>query len=495
MRFCSQTLGCKVNQYETQAVESILISRGHVRAQPGDGCDICIINTCAVTEESLRKSRQAIRRMIKNEPNALIAVSGCFSQLDPLTVASLGADIIGGSGDRQSFALEIEKKAEHKMQNPEQGAGTDAKPVRQNPEQGAGTDSKPVLQNPEQGAGTDSKPMRQNSEQGAGTDLERKIQNIECFVDEPSQRHAFEELIPGASGGRTRALLKIQDGCDNYCAYCVIPYARGRARSLPLHRAAEHARMLDEQGFREIVITGIEISSYGKDLAENTSLDDTIRIISRSAPRARLRLGSLDPGAITEKFCNELSMIPNLCDHFHISLQSGCDDTLRRMRRKYDTNTVYKAISLLRKQFPDCGLTADLIVGFPGETEAEFKQTLEFIKIAAFSNMHIFPYSPRPGTPAADMPEQVAKSVKRERARVAALEAGEMARGFKLAQIGKIVKVLFEHKRDDFWTGHSGNYLEITVKDDAGKNSVHSVRIISIDNERIWGEISDRQKK
>ena len=437
MRFCTITLGCKVNQFETQAMESMLIARGGTLVKPGDGCDICLVNTCAVTSESERKSRQAVRRAKKLEPGALIAVGGCLSQREPSAIKRLGADLVGGTGDRQKFAIEIGKLA--------------------------------------------------------------RGSSPESIIDDPAQRDTFEELQPYIQSShdpalrpvrqRTRALLKIQDGCGNYCAYCIVPYVRGGIRSLPLERAATHALRLQESGFREIVVTGIEISSYGKDLDGGVTLIDVVREICAAAPLARIRLGSLDPGVLKKKFCRELSMIPNLCPHFHLSLQSGCDGTLRRMRRKYDTGAVREAIALLRSLFPDCGITADLIAGFPGETDAEFTQTLEFIKSAAFSDMHIFPFSPRPGTLAAGMPEQVEKSVRRERAGIAAAVAEGMAREFRLGQIGKTVGVLFERKRGGYWTGHSGNYIEISARDGGARNCVFDVRITDVNGRTVWGEI------
>jgi len=422
MRFCVSTLGCKVNQFESQAIESILVSRGHELVRAGEGCDVCIINTCAVTAESSRKSRQAVRRLKKLEPDALIAVCGCLSQLESDEIASLGADLIGGSGDREEFALAVE--------------GFFAK-------------SQPKI------------------------------------VTSPLDR-VFEELPPGVAAGRTRGMLKIQDGCDNFCAYCVIPYARGRSRSLPVERAAQAARLLEAEGVREIVITGIEISSYGKDL--DATLTDVVRAVGQAAPGARLRLGSLPPSSVTEDFCRELAGV-NLCRHFHLSLQSGCDDTLRRMGRKYDTDDVRDAIERLRRCFPGCGITADLITGFPGETDSEFGQTLAFIKSAKFSDMHIFPFSPRPGTRAYEMPEQVEKSVRRARAGVAAKAAREMSRDFKQSQIGKMLEVLFEREDDGDWVGYSDNYLEIRVRSGGSKNSIHSVQITDARGDLVWGEI------
>ena len=434
MRFSTKTLGCKVNQYETHAIEKILFQHGHKLVNPGEGCDICIINTCAVTEESVRKSKQAIRRMQKLEPDALIAVSGCFSQLDSEEVAKLGVDLISGASGREKFALQVEN-----------------------------------------------------------------LKSSRAFTVYKEPPCIFEELSPGSAMNRTRALLKIQDGCDNYCAYCIVPYARGHSRSLKLDRMEEYAKLIEEQGYKEIVITGIEISSYGRDiippssspfsLLPSPSLITAIQTIQSAAPNARLRLGSLDPTIMTDEFCAKLSEIPNMCNHFHLSLQSGCDETLQRMGRKYETNRVQKAIFSLRKYFSNCGITADLITGFPGETDDEFGKTLIFINQAAFSAMHIFPYSPRPGTRAADMPGQVKKDIRKERARIAIETAGILTQSFKQNQIEKTARVLFEQVRNGYSSGYSENYIEIYVKDKIEKNNVCNTRIKSIKNGLLTGEI------
>ena len=416
MRFYVETLGCKVNQAESLSLESALISRGHTLSEPGRGCDICIINTCAVTAESARKSRQTVRRLKKLEPSAKIVVCGCLSQLEPDAASQLGADIIGGTGDKATLAAQIEQ-----------------------------------------------------------------------LTDFATQWAADKGL---STISKTRALLKIQDGCDNFCAYCVIPYARGKPRSLPVGDAVEQAREIQHAGFREIVITGIEISSYGKDLPGGETLVDVIRAIGNAAPDARLRIGSIDPSAVTEDFCRALSAGINLCNHFHLSLQSGCDETLCRMGRKYDTNTVSGAIAHLRKYFPDCGITADLITGFPGESDMEFAQTMEFIKSAKFSDMHIFPFSPRPQTPAASMPGQVEKKIRRERARIATQAARDMSLAFKQSQVGKTLNVLIERESDGFSTGHTSNYLEVHVKNGGEKNSVHSIQITGVEDALVWGEIA-----
>jgi len=250
------------------------------------------------------------------------------------------------------------------------------------------------------------------------------------------------------------------------------------------------AKQLEQQGYKEIVITGIEISSYGKDLSCGTSLNDIIHTVSAAVPSVRLRLGSLDPAILSDDFISKIQSSANICEHFHLSLQSGCDETLRRMNRKYDTAAVLKAITLLRRYFPGCGITADLITGFPGETDEEFEKTLEFIKKAEFSDMHIFPFSPRPGTKAAGMPDQMKKSVIKERAKAAADSAEQMANAFKASQIGSTTSVLFETESGGISKGHTRNYLEVTVKRKIKKNSVQFVQITGVESGTVWGEIN-----
>jgi threonylcarbamoyladenosine tRNA methylthiotransferase MtaB len=427
MRFYIETLGCKVNQYETQALETLLVSHGHEPCLPGEGCDAVIVNTCAVTAESGRKSRQAVRRLKKQEPGALAAVCGCYSQVSPEDVSSLGADIVYGSGDRHKFVSELEEAVSDKI-------------VRQN-------------------------------------------------IDDPMRRRMFEELPAGSVAGRTRAMLKIQDGCSNFCSYCIIPYARGPVRSLPLQKAVAEARRLNGEGYSEIIVTGIEISSYGKDFADGTTLLHAIRGVSAAAPDARLRLGSLEPTTVTEEFCAEIKKLPNLCDHFHLSLQSGCDETLRRMRRKYSTADFLQSVETLHRYYPQCGITADLIVGFPGETDKEFQTTLEFINQCAFSSMHIFPYSPRPGTPAAVMDNQVDKHVKQERAKAAAKAAEQMSAAFAESCVGKVLEVLFERETDGVSEGHAGNYMEVQAIGTGLRNHVLPVQITQVKSGSLLGEI------
>lgn len=284
-------------------------------------------------------------------------------------------------------------------------------------------------------------------------------------------------------------MLKIQDGCSNFCTYCIIPYARGPVRSLSPEKCAIEAERLAHDGIREIMITGIEIASYGKDLKTGVTLADAIAAIAEAAPNVRLHLGSLEPRVITEDFCEKLKAIKGMCPHFHLSLQSGCDNVLQRMKRKYDTARFYESVELLRKYFPNCGITADLITGFPGETDEEFSETLAFIEKCAFSSMHIFPYSIRPGTVAADMPNQVTKEVKHRRAREAAGVALKMEEAFLNAQIGTVQEVLFETEDGEMSVGHSGNYCQVEVQDVGLHNKVKNVQIISAKQGKLFGKI------
>ena len=367
MKIGFYTLGCKVNQYETQALEQLFTQRGHTLVSFENEADVYIINTCTVTAVSDKKSRQIIRRARKTAPNAVIAVCGCYPQTHPEDMDALGVDLISGTGDRLGFVELTEQ-----------------------------------------------------------TFRERNPINV---LDDAMKRLDFEVLPAGGLEGRTRAMLKVEDGCVNFCSYCIIPYARGRIRSLPLGRAEEQTKALVQQGYREIVLTGIEISSWGQDLRNGSYLIDLIETVCAAAPDCRIRLGSLEPRTITEEFCLRSAKLSNLCPHFHLSMQSGCDSVLSRMNRKYDTARYYESVTLLRRHFDRPAITTDLIVGFPGETEEEFGQTLDFIRACAFAAMHVFPYSKRPGTPAANMPGQVPNAVKEERAHRAAGVAARMERG------------------------------------------------------------------
>lgn len=422
MKISVTTLGCKVNQYETSAIEKMLSERGHEICPDGEGVDAVIINTCAVTAESGRKSRQAVRRAQRDNPLAFIAVCGCFSQISPEQVSGLGADMVYGSGQRTDFVEDFEKAV-----------------------------------------------------------CSRKFSEN---IDDPFKRREFELLPAGGLLGRTRAFLKIQDGCDNFCTYCIIPYARGAVRSMPKSSAVNEARRLAEEGYRELVITGIEIASYGKDLGDGSSLSLLIKQVAEAVPDMRLRLGSLEPRLITQKFCYEISELKGLCRHFHLSLQSGSDEVLKRMGRKYETARFYDSVELLRNFFPGCAITCDLIVGFPGETEAEFNETIEFIQKCGFSDMHIFPYSIRTGTKAAKMEGQLDRRTKSMRAKIAGEISEKMKSDYLRSCVGMKLEVLAEQNE----IGHAGNYCLVSVPG-AGPGEIVKVKIIGVSNEILYGEM------
>lgn len=427
MKYIIYTLGCKVNQYETQAIEALLVSRGHKPCAEGEIADAVIVNTCAVTAEAGRKSRQAIHRLREENPGAVAAVLGCYSQLSPDAVQKLGADIVYGTADRLKLIDAVEKAVAT-------GEGEKA-------------------------------------------------------LDKPFERRVFEELPAGAVSGHTRALLKIQDGCVNFCSYCIIPYTRGRVRSLPMEAAVRQAAELDRQGYRELVITGIEIASYGVDLPERPDLADVVCAIADAAPHMRLRLGSIEPSVITEDFCKKIAACGSVCRHFHLSLQSGCDATLKAMNRKYDTARFYEAMQLLRRYFPDCGMTCDVIVGFPGETEEHQLETLDFLKKAQFSDAHIFPYSRRPGTPADKMDGQIDRATKAKRSKQARAVVAETRSAFLESMIGKTLPVLFETKEGECWQGHSDNYLEVRAEGENLRGTVHNVRIDAVSEGILVGNV------
>ena len=426
MKIAIYTLGCKVNQYETQAMERELLRRGHTLTGFDGPADAYIVNTCTVTAVSDKKCRNIIRRARKNAPEAVVAVCGCYAQTAPETVAALGVDLVSGSAGRMDFLDRLEE----------------------------------LLQG-------------------------REGQVVE--VDRALSRRDFERLPAGGAADRTRAMLKVEDGCVNFCAYCIIPYARGPVRSLPLNEAAEQVHRLAVEGYREVVLTGIEISSWGQDLKTGQTLIDLIEAVCAAAPELRVRLGSLEPRTVTEDFCRRCAVLPNLCPHFHLSLQSGCGATLARMNRKYGTARYYESVGLLREYFPDPGVTCDLITGFPGETEEEFAQTLAFLEKCAFSAMHVFPYSKRPGTPAAAMPDQVPKGEKEERARRAIALAAQMERRWLGRQVGRTLPVLFEEEKDGWWQGHAPNYALARVKGERLHNRLLDVEIIRVEGNALIG--------
>ena len=427
MRIALYTLGCKVNQYETQAMEQELTAQGHELVAFEEPADAYIINTCSVTAVSDKKSRQMIRRAKKMNPHAIVAACGCYAQTHTDEVAALGIDLVGGTGQRMEFLRQLLAAAEEKRQR--------------------------------------------------------------VLVDDALRRHEFEVLPAGGQMSRTRAMLKVEDGCRNFCSYCIIPFARGPVRSLPVAEAVRQTEQLAAEGYREVVLTGIEISSWGQDLSGEQSLVDLLEAVSEAAGDMRLRLGSLEPRTITEDFCRRASRLKNLCPHFHLSLQSGCDETLRRMNRRYDTARYFESVALLRAYFSGVAVTTDLITGFPGETEEEFEKTLAFLRRCAFAQIHVFPYSIRPGTRAAAM-EQVPKSVKEARAARAGQVAAELHEKYLRSCVGQTFPVLFEQAGEDgCFVGHAPNYMEVAAAGENLHNCLRSVRITGVDGSILKGEI------
>ena len=428
MKVAIYTLGCKVNQYETQAMEQSLRAKGHEVVDFSDAADAYVVNTCSVTAVSDQKSRQVLHRARREHPGAVVAVCGCYPQTHADDVRKLDVDLIAGTGDRTGFIGLLEQAVAEKR-------------------------------------------------------------HLEA-IDKSFERRVFEVLPAGGMENRTRAMLKVEDGCVNFCTYCIIPYARGPVRSLPLDKAAEQAAGLAADGYREIVLTGIEISSWGKDLKTGQTLIDLVEAICAAAPGVRVRLGSLEPRTVTEDFCRRAAALPDLCPQFHLSMQSGCDATLKRMNRKYDTARFAQSVVLLNQYFDHPAITTDMITGFPEETEEEFAQTLAFIRQCGFAQIHIFPYSIRPGTPAADM-TQVPKAVKEERARRGAAVAAELRRAYLEDCVGKRYPVLFEQPRNGKFFGHAPNYMEVLVDGEDLHNVVKNVRVTATDGDVLFGEIED----
>lgn len=428
MKYAFYTLGCKVNQYETQAMQQLLLQRGDTLGDFDGICDCYVINTCTVTDMSDKKSRNAIRRVRRRNPEAVIGVCGCYAQTAPEELRGMDVDVLIGTDGRVEFLDRLAQAARD----------------------------------------------RQHWEHVEDAGLPRR----------------FEQLPAGGLAERTRALLKVEDGCNNFCTYCIIPYARGRVRSLPLESAVQEARKLAAEGYREIVVNGIEISSWGWEWHDGSCLRQLLTALCAAVPEVRIRLGSLEPRTIDEEFCRALSGFQNLCPQFHLSLQSGSDQVLKRMNRKYDTARYYESVRLLNEYFPGCAVTTDLIVGFPGESEASFEESLAFIRKCALTKVHIFPYSRREGTPADKMPDQVPKAVKEARAARAAAVAAELEDAFHSALIGTVQEVLFEQPEDGLYAGHAPNYAKVYVRsDEALRNRTCRVRITEPCREGVLGEL------
>ena len=427
MKIGFYTLGCKVNQYETQAMEHLFREKGCGIGSFEETCDGYIINTCSVTAVADKKNRAMIRRCRRENPEAVIGVCGCYSQHAPEAIRELGVDVIGGSANRAEFVDMMLAAME----------------------------------------------TRQHQES----------------LDNALRRRSFEVLPAGGLEERTRAMLKVQDGCVNFCTYCIIPYTRGPVRSASLETAVEQAKELAQRGYREIVVTGIEIASWGVDLPGKPPVTELIEAVCAAVPELRVRLGSLEPRIVTEEFCARLKRLPNLCPQFHLSMQSGCDSVLARMKRKYDTARYLQSVELLKAAFPGCAVTTDMIVAFPAETEEEFEQSLAFIRRCGFADMHIFPYSRRPGTPADKMPGQHSNSVKEARSRTAIAVAEEMSTAYREALVGSVQQVLFEEAEGEYFTGHAPNYVKFYVRGEDLHNEIRPVRVTEVYRDGVLGQI------
>ena len=427
MKIAFYTLGCKTNQYETQAMERLLLQQGHEIGRFEEHCDGYVINTCSVTAVADKKNRAVIRRCRRENPGAVIGVCGCYSQHAPEAVRELGIDVIGGSAKREEFlGLMLAAMADKSHQE---------------------------------------------------------------SLDNALRRREFEVLPAGGLEERTRAMLKVQDGCVNFCTYCIIPYTRGPVRSAPLEVAVEQAKELARRGYREIVVTGIEIASWGVDLPGKPEPAVMIEAVCEAVPDLRVRLGSLEPRIVTEEFCQRMRKLPNLCPQFHLSMQSGCDTVLARMKRKYDTARYYESVRLLKAYFPGCAVTTDMIVAFPGETEEEFAQSLDFIRKCGFADMHIFPYSRRPGTPADKMSGQHNNATKEARSRAAIAVAEEMSRAYRESLIGTVQEVLFEEEDGALFTGHAPNYVKVYAEGEDLHNEVRKITVTGIYKDGVIGRL------
>ncbi len=399
------TLGCKTNQYETNGMSQKFIEAGYEICDLKDNPDIFIVNTCTVTNIADRKSRQALRKIKDDNKNLIVIAVGCYAQVAKNVLEEMKEiDIVLGNKEKKDIVKYVESYLEEK----------------------------------------------------------NKIVDIADI----SKQKDFDEYGCITYTDRDRTEIKIQDGCNNFCTYCLIPYARGRIRSRKKDNILKEAEELAKKGIKEIVLTGIHIASFGKDFDEEYKLIDLLEDLNKIEGIERIRLGSLEPTIIDEDFISRLKKLDKVCKHFHLSLQSGCDDTLKRMNRKYTTSEFRKVCKLLRANFEDVNLTTDIIVGFPGETEEEFNKTYEFLKEICFYKMHVFKYSKRDGTVAATMKNQVDGNIAEERSNKLIELSNENQKKYNEKYIGRYLDVLFEEKQGDFWVGHTDNYIVVNFKSD-----------------------------
>lgn len=426
MKAAFYTLGCKVNQYESAAMAQALEKNGVTVVPHTEKADIFIINSCTVTAESERKTRQAVRRFHKNNPDSIIVLTGCMTQANPDSEKGLPeADIVMGNKNNHrlyGFILQFIKQR-------------------------------------------------------------KRVVAVE--------KHRIGDKFTGdkisTCSDRTRANVKIEDGCNRFCSYCIIPYARGRVRSKPLEELISEVTDLANNGFKEIVLVGINLSAYGSDIDSN--LVEAVRATANVKGIERVRLGSLEPDHITYSVIEELSKIEKLCPQFHISLQSGCDKTLKKMNRHYNTVEYEDLCLKLRSTFPDATITTDVMVGFPDESESDFEISLNFVKKIKFEKVHIFPYSRRPGTAAAGMENQVGNSEKQRRAEIMAEKCEKIRKNFLKKQVGKTLQVLLEENHEGFARGYTENYIPVRVDGKSGLGEIVNVKITGTDSLGCVGEV------
>lgn len=414
------TLGCKVNKYETEAMEELFINKNYSIVSEDEKADVYVINTCTVTNLSASKSRQFIRKAKRLNDNAVIAVVGCYSQVSPEEVEEIdGVDVIIGTNNRNTI-VELCEEAKNK----------------------------------------------------------NIIINI---VKDANEYKEFEEINVTGMDSMTRAYIKVQDGCNQFCSYCIIPYARGRIRSRDLEEIIIEIKELVRKGFKEVVLTGIHVASYGLDM-EEMNLTKLIEEIAKIDGLERIRLSSIEAGIITDDFMNRITKTKKMCDHFHLSLQSGSDSVLKRMNRKYDSKEYYEKVLLIKKYMPNVGLTTDIIVGFPGETDEEFMETFNFARKIGFSKIHVFKYSPREGTKAAVMKGQINGNIKNERSSKLIDLSDQLTKEFSCRQINQKLEVLFEGIIDNKREGYSTNYLRVALDEEINQGDIKLVEILDYDD-------------
>ena len=424
--FCS--LGCKVNQYETNAMAQKFIEHGYSVVDFEEPADIYIVNTCTVTSIADKKSRQMLRRAKEHNENSIVVACGCYAQVAAKEIEKIeDVNLVIGNNEKNDIIEIIEKyRADNKVNE---------------------------------------------------------------IVSDVMYKEEYVEFGPTTYTEKTRAVIKVQDGCDRFCSYCLIPFARGHIRSRSIDNVIEEVKKVVDDGFKEVVITGIHVASYGRDFKDGTTLIDLLEKINEVEGLQRIRLSSIEPIIMTDDFIERLSKLDKICDHFHLSLQSGCTETLKRMNRRYTAEEFFEATNRLRAKFPNAALTTDIIVGFPGETEVEFNETYEFLKKIKFYHMHVFKYSPRKGTKAAVMPNQVDSKIKEIRSKKLIELSDESELEYNKSYIGKKVQVLFEEKDNGYYKGHTKNYMVVKYRTDEGlENKIKDVMIVDANAECLIAE-------